>query len=171
MKLFKYVSIGVIILIILLLIIGLALPSVDYSNRIEVSKSPEQAWVVFADENKMADWMYGFKSIKKISGEENMPGSKYELVIIEGGEDLVLTEEIIAYKENELYSFKFYNEDVSGSTEILFSPTESGTSITANNTLKGNGFLLNVFIPFFKNSIQAQGQNNYNLLKELIDNS
>ena len=171
MKLFKYASIGIIIFIILLFIIGSALPDVNYSNSIEVNKSPEKAWSVFADESKMAEWMSGFKSINRISGEENKPGSKYELVISEGGEDVVLTEEVTNFIENELYSFKFYNEDVRGTAEIIFTPTSTDTNITSNNTLKGNSFLLNIFIPFFKNNIKSHGQNDYNRLRELIDNN
>ena len=171
MKFFKYTSFFILSIIVLLIIIGLSLPDASYSNSIEVNKSPEKAWSLFADESKMAEWVTGFKSINKIGGEENMPGSKYELVISEGGEDVVLTEEVTAIKENELYFFKFYNEDVSGTSEIIFSPTSTGTNITANNTLKGNGFLLNIFIPFFKSSIQSHWQNDYNQLKELIDNS
>ncbi len=54
---------------------------------------------------------------------------------------------------------------------VIFTPNKGGTTITANNTLKGNGFLLNIIMPFFKNTIQQQGQNNYDNLKALINNN
>ena len=171
MKIFKILSIAILCVIVLVVIIGYSTPDLTYINKIEVNKPVDKAWAIFDNEENMAKWMKGFKSIEPISGEPNQPGSTFKLITSEGGKDVTITEEVVKYVKHEEYAFKFYNDEVSGTASIEFSPLKDGTSITAKHMITGKGLFLKAVMPFFKSSMKSQGQDNYNNLKELIDNS
>ena len=67
--------------------IGILQPTVEYGVSVNTSRNHMTTWKVMAADDLMSEWIEGFKSVKLIEGELNTLGSKYEVVIVDHGED------------------------------------------------------------------------------------
>ncbi len=169
MKALKY-SLGFLaFLALLFLLIGFIIPTFSYETSVEVASSREHAFTVFIDETRTADWLTGLRSIELISGSPREIGSKYRLVIVDRGEEMVMTEELTAFDENEFYAFKLDNDVMLADAEIRFAGDEAGTRIVSKTAVEGKGIFWRSLLPLFKSMMVKRSQEDYNKLKRVIE--
>ena len=61
--------------------VGLFKSEVNYGHTIEVNKPLKEAWAVSQDDSKFDQWLKGFKSIELLSGQKNVAGSTYKVIV------------------------------------------------------------------------------------------
>lgn len=171
MKLLKYAGLTVAVLAGIFLSIGFFVPSFSYESRIEVNAPLAQAFAVFNDPSRMGEWMSGFKSIETISGNPNEVGSRYRLVIVENGEEMVTIEEMTAFQKNERFGFRRISDALIAKVEIRFTDQDGRTVITDVTRVEGRNFLWKSLLPLFKSMMVDKAHENYGRLKQVIESS
>jgi len=151
--------------------VGIFTPSFTYENKVEVNASVEKAWAIFTDESRMGDWLTGFQSMETISGNPGEVGSKYRMIFVENGEEMVIMEEVTAFQENELFAFTLDADPLISDVEVKFRGDESKTEMTATNHVVGKNFLWKSMLRIMKSMIANRGQEQYDKLKEIIESA
>ena len=64
------------------LCIGIFLPAVEYTTKVEINKPRDLTWKVLRERK---DWVYGFKSFEQISGIPSEVGSRSRIVVVREG--------------------------------------------------------------------------------------
>ena len=176
MKILKTIATILLVLIILFFLVGLFKSEVNYGHTIEVNKPLKEAWAVSQDDSKFDQWLKGFKSIELLSGQKNVAGSTYKVIVNPGNgqPDFEMIETLESIKEFEKVRLLFDSDVMDFDQTILFSETNSGSKIQTVSIVKGkNPITKSVFalMEMFTNTFQKQETENIEALKVLIDNN
>jgi carbon monoxide dehydrogenase subunit G len=169
MKIFKYIALTLFALLVIFFCIGVFNRQIHYTNTIEINASPQKSFALFADTNRMKEWMPGFQSFKKISGTDMQKGSKWKLILMQEGAAYDMTETIIEVKQGEQYSFHLENAVLTNKVDMFFKPSGSKTELTVNNTVAGNNIFWSALFFFFKSGLEEKSQMMYVSLKDMIE--
>ncbi|MDN5200649.1 SRPBCC family protein [Fulvivirgaceae bacterium BMA10] len=170
MKFLKYFLGFLIIIIIAFFAVGLFVPTFSYQSSVKVDAPVEKVWEVFVDESKLPYWMDGFQSIETISGKRNEVGSIYELVFLQGGEEIKLTETLKAFEPGKLFAMKIESDFLSSDTKVNFEQEGDQTIITAVNRVEGNNLFKKSICFLSKSTFQEMSTKQYTKLKDIIEN-
>ena len=140
MKALKIIIVAILALIVFFFLTGIFVPTVQYSNTIEIVAPPEKCWQVLHDTSRMANWMDGFKSLELQSGQPLEAGSTYQIVI-EQGERMVMHEELKEIRENEFVAFELNNDMLKSEFSYTLEPSGNGTRITTQYQVTGKNLL------------------------------
>lgn len=157
--------------IISFLLIGVFMPRLDYKIKFEVNKPVDQTFKAFMDVTLMGDWMTGFKKMETLSGKPGEVGSKYRFVFAEGDKDVIVDEEVIAMKENEVFAFSMENDFLNGTGEFRFAEKDGKTEITYINDTAGRNIIYKTMLALFRSNIMERNNRDFEKLKSLIENS
>lgn len=176
MKILKTIATILLVLIILFFLVGLFKSEVNYGHTIEVNKPLKEAWAVSQDDSKFDQWLKGFKSIELLSGQKNVAGSTYKVIVNPGNgqPDFEMIETLESIKEFEKVRLLFDSDVMDFDQTILFSETNSGSKIQTVSIVKGkNPITKSVFalMEMFTNTFQKQETENIENLKTLIENN
>ncbi|MFQ5651512.1 MAG: SRPBCC family protein [bacterium] len=169
MRVLRYILGAVAALAVIFVLIGMFVPSFTYENRIEVSKPVEHSFAVFSDPANMSEWLTGFKSMENLTGGPNEVGSTWKLVFVDGDEEIIMTEEVTGFKENELISFTLDNEVLEADIEVHFVRKNGTTGILQSSKVEGKNLFWKSLLFLSKWNMTARGQENYVKLKHLIE--
>jgi hypothetical protein len=111
------------------------------------------------------------KNVKWISGRPNEIGSKWEMMIEQDGNSYVMTEELIAFKENELFVVKMENEYLTNDMEVRFIDKGAATEIFSSSRVTGKNIFLKSLFVFSRYTFTNRDREMYAQLKEAIDAS
>ena len=109
--------------------------------------------------------------METISGNPGEVGSKYRMIFVENGEEMVIMEEVTAFQENELFAFTLDADPLISDVEVKFRGNESKTEITATNHVEGKNLLWKSMLRIMKSMIANRGQEQYDKLKEIIESA
>jgi uncharacterized membrane protein len=169
MKFLKYLIYIIGSLVILFFAIGVINPSVKYNHEVIVNSPLETSWEVFTDESKMDQWVPNFKSIELVSGRKNAVGSKYKLVVEDGGELYELTETITAFSDKSMITIVLENEQLTNEVESIFLEVNGRTRIQTKVNITGKDLLMKSSLFLMKGQFVEQSENSYHKLKSLIE--
>lgn len=155
--------------IVSFLLIGVFMARLDYKITFEVNKPADQTFKAFTDANLMAEWMTGFKRMETLSGKPGEVGSKYRLVFAEGDKDVIVDEEVIAMKENELFIFSMDNDFLSGTGEFRFTENNGKTTVTYINDTAGKNIVYKSVLALFRSDIMERNKKDFEKLKTIIE--
>ena len=170
MKILKWVGIIVGVLIVGFLAIGVITPDFSYHNSVTVNAPVEKAYSVFTDESKMSEWLTGLQRIENVSGAPLEAGSKWKLVFDEGGRTIEVLEEVTAVDPNQRFAFNIDTEPFAGTVDIRFAAIDSTTcKIDATSTVDGKNMVWKSVLALSKSMMTDRAQEQYGLLKRLIE--
>lgn len=173
MKILKYLLYLIIALIVLFFAFGIFKPTVSYGHEITVNKSAKETWAVSQDASKFHLWLEGFKSIELISGAQNMPGSKYKVIVSPGNgqPDFEIIETFESVKENELIEMSFDNDQMHIDYSVSHKESNGKTTIKTEAITRGsNIFMRSMFaIMDIFGGFQTQETKNIEALKKVIE--
>ena len=107
MKAIKIILIIITIIAVVFFATGLIVKEVNYSVEIEIDKPIEEVFSVFTAPETLKKWMPEIKSFEPIDEKEGKVGSTYKMVIDNQGQEMEMTEKIIAYIPNQKMTFQF----------------------------------------------------------------
>lgn len=170
-KFVKYFSIFLVVITIVFFALGMFIPSFTFKNKIQVNSPIGHTFAVFENVNKMKDWMPGFKSIALTGGLPFMPGSTYDLVLVQDGKEMVMKETLTALRTNDIFSFSLDNDVLHTDVSVHFTANGDKTDITAESMIEGKGMFWKSMMVFAKGSIIQKQQAMYDALKKVIESS
>lgn len=171
MKIFKYIALTLVGLLVIFFGIGLFNPDIVYTNKITIHATPEKTFRLFNDTSLLKEWMPGFNSITKISGEPGRRGSKAKLVLVQDGQTYEMTETILKNDPPDQFSFLLENAVLSNKIDMHFKKTPEGTELSVNNIVSGNNIMWKSMFFFFGSRLKQQSDEMYDDLKTMIETS
>ena len=112
-----------------------------------------------------------FESMETISGNPGEVGSKYRMIFVENGDEMVIMEEVTAFQEKNLFGFTLDADPLISDVKVKFTGDESKTEITATIHVEGKNLLWKSTLRLMKSMIANRGQGQYNKLKEIIESA
>ena len=171
MRIFKYIALTLVALLVIFFSIGLFNPAITYSNQITIHASPAKTFKLFADTSRLHEWMTGFSSFTKISGKDDSAGSKWKLVLIQEGQTYDMTETILKNNSPDEYSFLLENAVLTNNVDMHFKPSSAGTELTVNNKVRGNNLMWRSLFYFFESRLKQESDEMYDDLKTMVETS
>ena len=169
MKILKFLIYLIGTLVIIFFAIGVINPSVKYSHNITIEAPMDKTWAVFSDETQMQHWIPNFKSIELVSGKKNALGSKYRMVVEDGGEDYELVETIIAWEKHYKFGMQIENDVLVNEVESIFTHINGRTKINTTVDIKGKDLLMKSSLFLMKGHFEEQSDESYEKLKSLVE--
>ena len=171
MRIFKFIAILFIVLIIGFFAIGLFSPSLTYQNSITVNAPVDKAFELFTDTVKMHEWIPGFISFTNESGGNFNRGSKWKLILIQEDQHYEMIETITAYVPNQQYSYNLENIVLRNQVDVYFKPIGNMTEIISHNLVTGNNLIWRSVLFFFEKELYNNGQESFADLKKMIESN
>ena len=168
MKIAKYLGAVLLVLGILFLSLGLAVPTFDYSSSVTINAPIEKCWTVLQDTSRMKRWVEGFERMTLREGEAGKSGAVYELVI-QQDKLYVMQETVKELRAPELASFELANDVMRSKYEFKLSGEGSRTRITSVYHIEGNNMIWKSILFVSKSYLQTGSQNQLDLLKIEIE--
>ena len=109
--------------------------------------------------------------METISGNPGEVGSKYRMIFVENGDEMVIMEEVTAFQEKNLFGFTLDADPLISDVEVKFTGDESKTEITATIHVEGKNLLWKSRLRLMKSMIANRGQRQYDKLKEIIESA
>ena len=170
MKVLKILAIITVVIVVAFFSIGVIKPTVDYGASVQVSKSVEEAWSVYQDTSLLSEWVPAIKSIKQVSGGEEMVGSVYEIQMDHEGQMVTTVEEVTAFEPNKRMAMIFSNDVMVLDNEVVFTVNESGgTTITSTASARGTSMIWRSMFALMGDGFTKQETAHMNALAELIE--
>jgi uncharacterized membrane protein len=169
MRIFKYVAMVLVALLVIFFAIGLFNPEVKYSNKIVINASPAKSYSVFMDTTRMKEWMPGYSSFTLLEGKAMEKGSKWKLVLLQDGQEYEMNETITTLIPDVQYSFDLENAVLRNSIDMYFIAKAGQTELVSNNKVRGNNIMWRSLFILFKPKLHEQSQLMYEELKKTIE--
>jgi hypothetical protein len=167
---YLYYALGIIgILVIIFLLIGFIKPGISYNCEIMVDKPIKESGYVAQDEERMSEWLEGFKKIEHVSGTPKTVGNVSNVYFTINGKEMVVKRTITAIKLFD--AMESLNETEFMNMEYSVKMTDIGgkTKIISSATVKGKGMFAKSLVAFMGGSLKKQEEMNLVKLKNIIE--
>lgn len=169
----KKILLGLVLFVGLVVVIffafGFFKPIITVETITLVNKPRNVAWKYFIDESKLKEWMTNIKSIEKISGEPNKVGSKFKMTFEENGDEIVMTETMTEFRDNEVFGFTLENEVISDDVRITFTDRGDKTEIVQTDKLTGGNIFWRSLFAILESTFHKNTAETYEKLKARIE--
>jgi len=169
MKTIKVILIIISILVVAFLATGLLVQQTNYSAKVSIDKPINEVFSNFMKIDSVKNWIPDIKSVKAVNVNPGVTGSVYDVVVLNQGQEIVMTEKIMAYVPNEKVTLFFDAENMLKKDDYLFSVKNGLTTITLNAACQSESFIMACMFPYFRGTFQAQDQAYLNNFKEYLE--
>jgi hypothetical protein len=167
---YLYYALGIIaILIIIFLLIGLIKPSTSYHCELIVDKPIEESGNVAQDEERMSEWLEGFKKIEHVRGTPKTVGNVSNVYFTANGKEMVVKRTITAIKLFESMESLSETDFMIMEFSVKMTAVGEKTKISSSTTVKGNGIFAKSLMVFIGGSLKKQEEMNLAKLKNTIE--
>lgn len=168
MRALKIIGIVLTVIIVVFLSVGLIVPSYEYDSSIEVNAPVEKCWSTFHDITKMDQWIKGFESLTLKSGDSLAVGSVYEIVIIDDGHRMVMSEALTEVNAPTKVSYEL-NNDVLRSEYSFSFEGQSSTKIKSHYKITGKNIFWKSILLLSKSYMRNSAADQLSSLKKVIE--
>ncbi len=148
---------------------GILVKETTYTCEVSVDKPLQEVFTVFNDTAKIKNWIPEIKSLKAIKLTPNKTGSIYEMVVDNKGQEITMTEEVLAYEENKKVSLYFDAQNMLKTDRYTFSLENGKTKVTLQSSCQSNSYLISCIFPYFKGNFKEIDQGYLNNFKAYIE--
>lgn len=145
-------------LILAFFLTGLVVQEVIYTNEITVNKPVKEVFADFQNVELMKQWMPEVKSIDILEEKPNKVGSTYKVVVENQGKLVTMTEEVLAFEENERLTFHFDAENMLKTDDYVFTSEGNTTKIVQTTTCTSESYVMSCLFPYFKGALKKMSQ-------------
>ena len=169
MKTIKVILIIISTLVIAFLATGLLVQQTNYSATVSIDKPIDEVFSNFMQIDSVKNWISDIKSVKPININPGITGSVYDVVVLNQGQEIIMTEKIMAYVLNEKVTLFYDAENMLKKDDYLFSEENGITTITLNAACQSESFIMACMFPYFRGTFQAQDQSYLNNFKIFLE--
>lgn len=153
------IILGIIIgLSLIFLATGLIVKETTYMVKVEIDKPVQEVFAKFQDAELLKEWIPEVKSIDVIEEKPGKVGSTYKMVIENQGQEITMTEKVLAFVENEKITFYFDAEQMLKTDDYNFSSEGNKTIITQDSKVTAKSYILGCTFPWFKGNFKKISQ-------------
>ena len=157
------------LLLTIFLLAGLLVPQVKYEAQITVDMPLDKTFALFNDTKKIPKWMPEIKRITPIEETSGFVGSRYKMIMDNGGTEIKMKRKVLDYKENQLVRLEFEAESMKKTDRYTFTAKDGKTLIQHQATTRGNGYMNRCFFAFLKGSFKKIDQQYLNNFKQFAE--
>ena len=169
MKTIKVILIIISTLVVAFLATGLLVQQTNYSATVSIDKPIDEVFSNFMQIDSVKNWIPDIKSVKPVNINPGITGSVYDVVVLNQGQEIVMTEKIMAYVLNEKVTLFYDAENMLKKDDYLFSEENGITTITLNAACQSESFIIACMFPYFRGTFQAQDQSYLNNFKKFLE--
>jgi Zn-dependent metalloprotease len=155
--------------VVVFLATGLLIKETSYTTQIDINKPIEEVFETFSNSENIKKWIPEIKSFEVINENIGKTGSNYKIIIDNQGQDIEMTQRVIAYVKNEKVTLFFDAENMLKRDDYIFKEKNGITTITSNSSCQSESYLMACMFPYFKGTFQKQDQSYLNNLKTYIE--
>jgi len=169
MKTIKVILIIITTLVVAFLATGLLVQQTNYSATVSIDKPIDEVFSNFMQIDSVKNWIPDIKSVKPVNINPGITGSVYDVVVLNQGQEIIMTEKIMAYVLNEKVTLFYDAENMLKKDDYLFSEENGITTITLNAACQSESFIMACMFPYFRGTFQAQDQSYLNNFKIFLE--
>lgn len=169
MKTIKIILILISVLVVGFFMTGLLVKETNYTAEVSIQKSVDEVFTIFNNSENIKNWIPEIKSFDVLNQNPGKTGSIYKIVVENQGEEITMTEKVLAYVENEKVTLFFDAENMLKTDDYIFTETDGITTVTLNSSCQSESFLMACMFPYFKGTFQEQDQTYLNNFKEFTE--
>ena len=169
MKTIKVLLIIISTLVVAFLATGLLVQQTNYSATVSIDKPIDEVFSNFMQIDSVKNWIPDIKSVKAVHINPGITGSVYDVVVLNQGQEIAMTEKIMAYVLNEKVTLFYDAENMLKKDDYLFYEENGITTITLNAACQSESFIMACMFPYFRGTFQAQDQLYLNNFKRLLE--
>ena len=169
MKTIKVILIIISTLVVAFLATGLLVQQTNYSATVSIDKPIDEVFSNFMQIDSVKNWIPDIKSVKPVNINPGITGSVYDIVVLNQGQEIIMTEKIMAYVLNEKVTLFYDAENMLKKDDYLFSEENGITTITLNAACQSESFIMACMFPYFRGTFQAQDQSYLNNFKKFLE--
>ena len=169
MKKIKIILIIISTIVLVFLLTGLFVKETTYRAEVNVNKSIKVVFEIFNNSESIKNWVPEVKSFEIVNTNPGKTGSVYKIVIDNKGQEVTMTEKVMAYVPNEKVTLFFDAEGMLKRDDYIFKEKDGVTTITLNTSCQSDSYILACIFPYFKNTFQKQDQSYLNNFKAFAE--
>jgi uncharacterized protein YndB with AHSA1/START domain len=169
MKKIKIILIIISTIVVVFLLTGLVVKETTYIAEVTVNKSIKEVFEVFNNSENIKNWVPEVKSFEVVNKNPGKTGSVYKIVIDNKGQEVIMTEKVMAYVPNEKVTLFFDAEGMLKRDDYIFKEKDGVTTITLNTSCQSDSYILACIFPYFKGTLQKQDQSYLNNFKAFAE--
>ncbi|QNM86860.1 SRPBCC family protein [Polaribacter pectinis] len=169
MKAIKIILGIISVLVIGFFLTGLIIKETNYTAQVFVDKPVTEVFSVFNNSENIKNWIPEIKSFEVVNDNPGKTGSIYKIVVENQGEEITMTEKVLAYVPNEKVTLFFDAENMLKTDDYLFCEEDGVTTIILKSSCKSDSFIMACLFPYFKGTFQEQDQAYLNNFKEFVE--
>lgn len=149
---------------------GLFVRVTNYEVHVSLDQPISEVFSNFTNIENRKSWIPEIQSVTRLSGNEYSVGATYKIVIENKGQEITMTEKILAFVPNEKVSIFFDAENMLKTNEYIFTKNNGGTILQLNSSCRSDSYIMACIFPYFKGTFKAQDQTYLNNFKAYIEN-
>jgi hypothetical protein len=134
-----------------------------------VDKPIQESGYVAQDEERMSEWLEGFKKIEHVSGTPKTVGNVSNVYFTFNGKEMVVKRTITAIKLFESVESLSETDFMNMEYGVKMTAIGEKTKISSTTTVKGNGMFAKSLVAFMGGSLKKQEETNLAKLKNTIE--
>ena len=173
MKAIKIILSVISILVVAFLITGLVVKETTYKTQVVINKPVEEVFKLFTTIDSVQNWVTDIKSIEVINQNPNIIGSTYKMKVDNRGDEVTMTQKVLAYVPNEKVTYYYDAENMIKTDSYSFLVVNNATTITKSSACSSNSYIMACVFPYFKatlREIDQQYLDNFKVFSEKNSN-
>jgi uncharacterized membrane protein len=148
---------------------GLVVKETNYMVQVSVNKPVEEVFLAFNKKGNIKNWIPEVKSVEVLNENIAKTGSTYKVVVENQGEEITMTEKVIAYIPNEKITLFFDAENMLKTDDYTFNEKNGVTTINLNASCQSDSYIMACMFPYFKGTFKAQDQSYLDNFKAFVE--
>ena len=169
MKTIKVILITISALVGAFLVTGLIVKETRYTAEVTINKPIAEVFSNFAKIDSVKNWIPEIQSVETVHKNPGITGNVYSLVVLNQGEEITMTEKIMAYIPNEKITLFYDAENMLKKDDYLFSEKNGVTTIRLNASCQSDSYIMACIFPYFKSTFREQDQSYLNNFKTFLE--
>ncbi|MGK0328272.1 SRPBCC family protein [Polaribacter sp.] len=169
MKKIKIILIIISSLTLIFFATGLVVKETSYAAKVSIDKSISLVFKEFNKQENSKNWIPEIKSFETLNENFGKTGSVYNIIIENQGEEIKMTQRILAYVPNEKVTFYFDAENMLKKDDYIFTEKNGITTINLNASCNSKTYIMSCMLPYFKGKLENQSQVYLDNFKEFLE--
>lgn len=164
------IIIGIIsVLSIIFFATGLVVKETTYTAEVAIDKQVEEVFTAFNKKGNIKNWIPEVKSVEVLNENLGKTGNVYKMVVENQGQEITMTEKVMAYVPNEKVTLFFDAENMLKTDDYTFTDKNGTTLLKLKASCQSDSYIMACLFPYFKGTFQTQDQSYLNNFKEFIE--
>ncbi|MGJ8760975.1 MAG: SRPBCC family protein [Polaribacter sp.] len=169
MKTIKVILIIISTFIVIFLLTGLIVKETTYTAEVFIDKSVDEVFTAFNNSEDVNNWIPEVQSFEVVNENPGKIGSIYKIVVLNQGQEITMTEKVLAYVPNEKVTLFFNAQGMLKKDDYIFTEKDGVTTVTLNASCQSDTFLMACVFPYFKGTFMEQDQSYLDNFKAFVE--